>query len=200
MKVTWTVVYFAGMIAQIVIRAPFDRLQRGRAKTDRRVSGVEQALIGLMTVAMLLLPALAGFSPWLDGLNYGLSEPVGLALGVLGVFVLGASLWVFWRAHVDLGANWSPSLEIGDGHTLVTHGIYAAIRHPMYASQALGALAQALLIQNWLAGPAALLVFLGLYLVRVPLEERMMADHFGERYADYCAQTGRILPRLGRRA
>lgn len=199
MKLTWTIVYFAGMIAQIAIRAPYDRLRRGRAKTDRRVSGVEQALIGVMSVAMLLIPALAGFSPWLDGLGYGLPDEIGFWVGVLGVIVLVASLWVFWRAHVDLGANWSPSLEIGDGHTLVTHGIYASIRHPMYASQALGALAQALLIQNWVAGPAAVLVFLGLYLVRVPQEERMMADHFGERYAAYCAQTGRILPRRARR-
>ncbi|MBI3965362.1 MAG: isoprenylcysteine carboxylmethyltransferase family protein [Chloroflexi bacterium] len=111
---------------------------------------------------------------------------------------LTASIFLFWRTHRDLGANWSPTLEIGAQHTLVTRGVYGRIRHPMYASQALLALAQALLLPNWVAGLAGPLAFLARYLIRVPREERMMLDHFGDAYRAYSAHTGRILPRLHR--
>jgi protein-S-isoprenylcysteine O-methyltransferase Ste14 len=80
--------------------------------------------------------------------------------------------------------------------TLITHGVYRTIRHPMYASGSLLSLAQALLLQNWVAGPAGVVAFLPLYFVRVPREEQMMLDHFGDDYRSYAAQTGRIVPRL----
>jgi protein-S-isoprenylcysteine O-methyltransferase Ste14 len=66
----------------------------------------------------------------------------------------------------------------------------------MYASGWLLSLAQALLLQNWVAGPAGVVAFLPLYFVQVPREERMMLDHFGDDYRNYAAQTGRIVPRL----
>jgi protein-S-isoprenylcysteine O-methyltransferase Ste14 len=68
----------------------------------------------------------------------------------------------------------------------------------MYSSQLLFGLAQAFLLQNWLAGTGGRVAFLLLYLVRVPREERMMLDHFGDAYRAYAARTGRILPRFRR--
>lgn len=100
--------------------------------------------------------------------------------------------------HRDLGANWSPALEIGAKQQLVTQGVYRAIRHPMYTSLLLWSIAQVLLLHNGIAGPAGLVAFLLLRLVRVPREERMMLDHFGDAYRAYSARTGRILPRLRR--
>ncbi|MFH1920047.1 MAG: hypothetical protein ABIP48_09200 [Planctomycetota bacterium] len=60
------------------------------------------------------------------------------------------------------------------------------------------AVAQALLLQNWIAGPSMLAVFLPFYLLRVPHEERMLLAHFGEEYRSYVNRTGRIIPRLRR--
>ena len=116
----------------------------------------------------------------------------------VGLVFLAAAIWLFWRARRDLGANWSPSLEIGAKQELVTQGVYRAIRHPMYTSLLLWSIAQVLLLHNWIAGPAGLVGFLLLRLVRVPREERMMLDHFGDAYRAYSARTGRILPRLRR--
>jgi protein-S-isoprenylcysteine O-methyltransferase Ste14 len=99
---------------------------------------------------------------------------------------------------VDLGQNWSPSLEIGEQQTLVTHGVYRRIRHPMYAAHWMWSIAQALLLHNWIAGPAGLVCFLPLYLMRVPREEQMMFDHFGAAYRAYITRTGRVIPRIRR--
>jgi protein-S-isoprenylcysteine O-methyltransferase Ste14 len=56
--------------------------------------------------------------------------------------------------------------------------------------------AQALLLQNWIAGLSMLVFFLPVYLYRVPREEQMMLEHFGEEYRSYMNRTGRIIPRL----
>ena len=68
----------------------------------------------------------------------------------------------------------------------------------MYASGWLWAVSQALLLHNWIAGLAGLVAFVPLYFIRVPREERMMLDNFGDAYRAYAARTGRIVPRLGR--
>ena len=66
----------------------------------------------------------------------------------------------------------------------------------MYASEWLWGVAQALLLQNWVAGWAGLSLFTPLYVLRVPGEERMMLDRFGEEYRAYMDRTGRVVPRL----
>ena len=170
------IVYWLGMVAEVAIRAPFQQLAKTAAKKERRVSRTEVVLLNVLLVVMLVLPLVYSLSPWLDFANYRLPA----WLGWLGVTLLVGSVLVFWRAHHDLQANWSPSLEIYAEHSLVTGGIYASIRHPMYASQWLWAIAQVLLLQNWLAGPLNLLFFVFFYFLRVRAEEKMMLETFGE--------------------
>jgi protein-S-isoprenylcysteine O-methyltransferase Ste14 len=189
-------IYFAGIVAQIILRAPYERRRRQIPKSDQRVTRVERGLIAGLFVGILGLPAIYSLTSWLGFADYRWSPATKARAGTIGSALLGAALWLFWRSHHDLGENWSPSLEIGVQQTLTTHGVYRRIRHPMYASQCLGGVAQVLLLHNWIAGFAGLVTFLQLYLVRVPQEERMMLDHFGDAYRAYCAQTGRIVPRF----
>jgi protein-S-isoprenylcysteine O-methyltransferase Ste14 len=142
------------------------------------------------------IPLIYSLTSWLDFANYRWSPATKARVGSIGTALLGAAIWLFWRSHRDLGKNWSPSLEISAQQTLITHGVYRTIPHPMYASGWLLSLAQALLLQNWVAGPAGVVAFLPLYFIRVPREEQMMVDHFGDDYRSYAAQTGRIVPRL----
>lgn len=197
MKQRLTAIYFAGIVAEMILRLPYDRRRRQIAKVDRRVTGAERGLLGGLFLGMFALPLVYALTRWLDGADYRLPPRARALAGAAGAGLQGAAIWLFWRAHRDLGANWSPSLEIGERHALVTEGVYRHIRHPMYASHALWCMAQALLLQNWVAGLAGLLTFLPISLSRIPNEERMMLDHFGEAYRDYCARTGRLLPRLG---
>lgn len=80
-------------------------------------------------------------------------------------------------------------------HKLITNGVYHFIRHPIYAGIWLWALAQPFLIPNWIAGFAMMIAFLPLYLIRMPREEQMMLDHFGDAYRRYMQQTGRLIPK-----
>ena len=122
--------------------------------------------------------------------------PVVPVLSYLGIAADIACLWLFHRTHRDLGHNWSVSLDLRERHTLVTTGIYALVRHPMYSGFWLMALAQLLLLPNWVAGPAGLVGFGILFFGRVRREEEMMITAFGEEYRSYMARTARVVPWL----
>lgn len=97
-----------------------------------------------------------------------------------------------------MGGNYSSTLVIWQEHSLIDEGIYRYLRHPIYAALWLWGFAQPLLLQNWIAGLAGMAVITPLYFLRVPREEEMLLDHFGEEYRSYMERTGRVLPRLGR--
>ena len=86
------------------------------------------------------------------------------------------------------------TLEVRERHTLVTNGVYNRVRHPMYAAFWLWAVAQTLLLPNWIAGPAGLVGFGTLFFLRVGPEERMMLEAFGDDYRRYMERTARIVP------
>lgn len=144
------------------------------------------ALMALVAITMLLIPLLDLFVPWFEFADLVFLDEVawlGLALGT-------SAVWLFWRAECD----WQRFA--GRGETLLDRGVYRHLRHPHYAALLLWTLAQLLLLQNWLAGPAAALTFALVYLLRVPVEEQRQLERHGHQYLDYMEKTGAIVPRL----
>ncbi|MFW6157800.1 MAG: protein-S-isoprenylcysteine O-methyltransferase [Planctomycetota bacterium] len=180
----------AGVRVAYVVRA-----RRGPAPPEReagRDTPLDRALVLAAGLCLAVVPFVYLFSPWLDFADY---RGPGWMTWVGGP-VFAAAVGFLWRAHADLGRHWSPTLRLRADHALVTRGVYAHIRHPMYAAHWLWGVAQALLLQNWIAGPCLLVAFLPLYLVRVRREEAALADRFGAAWRAYARQTGRLVPRL----
>jgi protein-S-isoprenylcysteine O-methyltransferase Ste14 len=188
----FTTIYFAALIVEIVIRAPFARKRRQEQISERRYSEQEKAVLGLLLLGGFVAPIIYAATDWLAFANYSLPAWAGW----LGVILLGGALFIFWRAHADLGINWSPTLEIRAQHELITRGIYGLIRHPMYASQWVLVFAQPLLLQNWIAGFAGLLAFIPFYALRVRAEEQLMIETFGDQYRQYMQNVGAVIPKL----
>ncbi|GIV71253.1 protein-S-isoprenylcysteine O-methyltransferase [Caldilinea sp.] len=190
-EIIFQLIYLAGIFVETAIRVPFNRERRKSKIAVNRVDRKETLLLLLLFLGSYLAPLLKIFTPWLDFADYTL--PVWA--GWLGVILLLAAVLLFWRSHVDLGRNWSPTLQLREGHALVTEGVYRYIRHPMYASQWLWVMAQALLLQNWIAGLGGIVCFTPFYFMRVAPEEQMMLEKFGEEYRACMQRTGRLLPR-----
>lgn len=186
------IIYWAGLIGQIIIRAPHEKVRKGTERKKQQVTTSEKAILSLLLIGGFVFPLVYSLTDWLAFADYSLPAWAGW----LGVVLLAVALVIFYRGHADLKANWSPSLEIFKGHKLVKNGIYGVIRHPMYASQWVFATAQALLLQNWIAGLAGLAVFVPFYWLRVSAEEKMMVETFGDEYRQYMKKTGRVLPKL----
>ena len=68
----------------------------------------------------------------------------------------------------------------------------------MYAAFIVFGVAQVLLLPNWLAGPSALAAVALLCVIRIPDEEAMMCEFFGQEYRDYMTRTGGVIPRPGK--
>lgn len=188
----FTGIYFLAIVMQIVIRAPHNQKRKQEKMSERRVTSQEILILVLLLIGGFIVPVIYAATNWLDFANYTLPAWASW----LGVLILAAGLFVFWRAHADLGLNWSPSLEIREKHELITNGIYRVIRHPMYASQWLLAIAQPLLLHNWIAGFLNLLVFIPFYLLRVKAEEQMMLETFGDQYRAYMQKVGSVFPKF----
>lgn len=180
------------MIAGSVIRAWYGKKYRQDRTAIFREEGLAVGLLASLWGLAVLVPLFYMFTHWLDFVDYDLPAWAGW----VGAVTFASALWLLWRSHADLGRNWSITTEIKERHALVTNGVFRHIRHPMYAAHLLWGIAQALLIQNWIAGLGSLVVFLPLYLLRVPHEERMMLEQFGEEYCLYMNRTGRVIPRF----
>ena len=113
-------------------------------------------------------------------------------------YLVPGAIVMLWRSHADLGRNWSATLHITGEHSLVTGGVYRHIRHPMYTAHLLWAVAQGLLLSNWLAGWAFFVLSIPLYVIRIPKEEQMMLERFGEEYSAYKSRTGMLIPRMNK--
>ena len=183
-------IWFAGLVGWYIIRRPFERKAKkvGVSKSlfDRR----ESSLLALAVIGLFVIPAIYA----LTGFPAALDRPFIPAVAWLGVMPMAGALWLFRRSHVDLGRNWSISLQVREQHALVKTGVYRLIRHPMYSSFFLLGVAQLLLLPNWFAGLAGLAGAGILYAFRVGREEQMMLESFGEAYRAYMTDTKRIVP------
>jgi len=191
------IVFLVATAIWFVLRHP---ARRGSKKTAVKLSArsvrekilMSVSFLGLGLIPLVYVMTNLARTHWKF---LGFAEyPFQPALAWLGTAVFAFALWLFRRTHKDLGRNWSVSLDIRESHKLVTQGVYARVRHPMYSAFWLWAIAQALLLPNWVAGFSGILGFGTLFFGRVFEEERMMEQAFGGEYRDYMRRTWRVLP------
>ena len=146
-------------------------------------------------IAFTVLGLLAGFLPaYADRHEFWTFD--GDTIRWLGVclFSAGGALRI-WPVFV-LGRRFSGLVAIQPGHTLVTAGIYAAIRHPSYLGMLISSLGWALAFRSGVGVLLAALLIPPL-LARINAEEALLHSQFGDEYESYCARTKwRLIPWL----
>jgi protein-S-isoprenylcysteine O-methyltransferase Ste14 len=109
-----------------------------------------------------------------------------LVFGGLAVITMVAALVVLLRARTTIDPHAPDRAKV-----LVTAGIYARTRNPMYLSMLLALMAFA----GWLANPFTVLLALAFIplITRVQIlpEERALTVRFGQPYRAYCARVKR---------
>jgi protein-S-isoprenylcysteine O-methyltransferase Ste14 len=185
-KLVWLVL----ILCWGIIRQRYSHRARRHKLVRERDRGYEILLLTLGFIGYLGVPAVYATSSWLAVADY----PFQPVMFWAGTAVSIGALYLFWRAHADLGRNFSIKLVIREKHTLITTGVYRLIRHPMYASFLLWSVGQILLLPNWITGVAAIFGFCVVYFCRIQREERLMIDQFGNQYREYMSHTKRLVP------
>ncbi len=116
-----------------------------------------------------------------------------LPLGVLGWAFVAAGALVFVAGHVHIG---TPAGRPTMRDTVVRHGLYAYVRHPIYAGSIALIFGLAVLhpTGTFISAAAVGMVWL---LVQARIEERDLIQRLPE-YRDYMQQVPRFVPRLRR--
>jgi protein-S-isoprenylcysteine O-methyltransferase Ste14 len=166
------------------VRRAGERLMPDRQAVERegRVMFAVRVLSGLVLFGWLVVYTVS--PAWITLLSVPFPNWLrwtGFALGL-------ASLGVWWWTQVAL------QLQLRDKHHLVTTGPYSRVRHPLYTAMFGYGIGLALVSANWVFIVFALVMIAGLA-ARVPKEEQMMIEKFGEEYKVYMQRTRRFFPK-----
>jgi protein-S-isoprenylcysteine O-methyltransferase Ste14 len=150
----------------------------------------EKLLTQIMFVCLAVPGTIWIFTYWLSFGQFALPNSVRIVGLVVGIY----SMWWFYRIHKRLGDNWSPVLEIRKEHMLIIDGPYKWVRHPMYSDMLLWSMSFVLITANWLYAITLATGLTILFSFRIPDEERLMIERFGEQYRVYMKRTKRLIP------
>lgn len=134
-------------------------------------------------------------SPIIDFATININQLIRILIGFPVIFI---GFYLFISAHHHLGKNWSTIVEgrLPKSKRLIKTGPYKYIRHPIYSAAFITIIGFGILSANWILFIVPFLIFLILYLIRMPKEEKTLVKHFGKEYSDYMKKTGRLTPRF----
>jgi protein-S-isoprenylcysteine O-methyltransferase Ste14 len=171
----------------------------GSTGTPQRASGLKPtdfiggavAFAGMAaTVAGTALAAVG----WLDAvglLDVIVVRVAGMVLAVIGI----ATVWV---AQSGMGASWRATVDYSERPDLVTTGLFAVIRNPIFTFIIIATAGLALMAPNVVTLLGVIVVALGIEVHVRRVEEPYLHWAHGDAYRDYASRVGRFVPGVGR--
>ncbi|WP_432489671.1 methyltransferase family protein [Kineococcus sp. SYSU DK018] len=193
--------YVAGLLVVFGVRTGLHRRRTG-SSGFHGISGPRGSLswwAGISFVAALLLQLLAALLAALDVVP----APAGWmarTVGVAGVVLAVAGLAGTVAAQAAMGASWRIGVDEAERTDLVTGGVFARVRNPIFTAMLTAQLGVALMVPTALSLAAVALLVLAVQVQVRRIEEPYLLRTHGQDYRTYAAHTGRFLPALGRMA
>jgi protein-S-isoprenylcysteine O-methyltransferase Ste14 len=195
--VVWTVwSYWTGVVVMMLRSHLRYRTAAGGLPRTRWERGMWLVWLPAVLLWQVLPPLAAWSSAPLWAIPAGVSGSTALqtlrwggAVAALVAFLFTVPCWLV------MGRNWSMAVVPTKRSRLVTEGMFARVRHPIYG------LSMLLMVSTMVVVPSpAMLVVGALHLLMLVLkassEEKYLRERHGQEYLEYCRRTGRFLPRL----
>lgn len=182
----WGLIYLVLLERGRKTNGPFGltRPHRDPARRGEDLKGISIGYITLQALILILAP-----------LEYSIRSPeIPSVQKVIGAILGLGGLFLGWLSFRGLGRNFRFYAAPRRSGTLVTAGVYAKVRHPMYTA-AVTIFAGYILFFGSLISVPLWLAFAILYLIKSVKEERILAAKFPE-YEDYKKRTWRFIPLL----
>ena len=184
--------YFAAATFVLLVVAVVIRAQLMRRK------GIRAVLFGQIDRLDFLLPPFALFYFYLIIANAFSLPTVGkelFSIGVIawiGVLLCLLGIALFAVALVSFKDSFRVGIDTDHADKLITTGIFAFSRNPIYVAFSLVLLGQFLVYSNWI-----MLIYLAAGASLLPRqvlrEEDFLRGHYGKEYQEYCKRVRRYL-------
>jgi len=177
------ILFIPMFLAGLVLMAVDPALLQGRLEATEQ-QGEQRLVVGLSGLMFLCGFAAAGLD-----FRFGWSGlPEWLSVGAAAVFLLAYALY----AEVLRENTWlSRTVRVQEGQQVVDTGLYAVVRHPMYAATVLLFLSMPLVLGSWVSF-AVFLVYPLLIAARIKNEEQVLEAEL----KGYAAYKSRVKYRL----
>ena len=163
---------------------------RGRPGSLPWIAGVAASL-GLVLAPLAPLSALLH---WPSAALLFVSPPLHVSGSVLALLGIAGAL----TAQVSMGDSWRVGVDEAEQTQLVTNGMFAWVRNPIFSFIAGTLVGLVLMVPNLLALLAAALTILGIEIQVRAVEEPYLMHTHGATYASYAENVGRFVPAVGR--
>jgi protein-S-isoprenylcysteine O-methyltransferase Ste14 len=114
----------------------------------------------------------------------------GLALALIG---FAATL----AAQTGMGESWRIGVDTGERTDLVTSGVFAHVRNPIFTAMVVAQLGIVLMVPTWVSALSVVALVVAVQLQVRAVEEPYLRAVHGDAYGDYSASTGRFVPGIG---
>lgn len=153
------------------------------------------AMTSLGFVLTPLAPA-ATLLGWPGGASF-VTQPIVHALGAAATLagIVGAL-----RAQLEMGDAWRVGVDESERTQLVTSGLFARVRNPIFSFMGISAVGILLLVPSAFTLAAVTLAAAGIALHVRWVEEPHLERTHGRAYVEYAARVGRFFPGVGLRS
>jgi protein-S-isoprenylcysteine O-methyltransferase Ste14 len=119
-------------------------------------------------------------------------------IAVVGLVLALAGFAATLAGQAGMGASWRIGVDPGERTDLVTTGVFAYVRNPIFTAMALAQFGMLLLVPTWISAAALAALIAAVQLQVRAVEEPYLRRVHGDAYAAYTARTGRFVPGAGR--
>jgi protein-S-isoprenylcysteine O-methyltransferase Ste14 len=158
-------------------------------KHEGKATFILRIILFVLFIAFLILYSI--YPSFMNIVHFDL--PIWLRRSGTILAFIGVIFWIWSQAVLD--KYWSPQLQIQKEHKIITTGSYRVIRHPIYTAMFIWVIGLSLFTANMIFALLAVLT-ISFLILRVPKEEKMMIEQFGDEYKKYMQNTGRFFPRF----
>jgi protein-S-isoprenylcysteine O-methyltransferase Ste14 len=190
----WVIFFLVGFVGRSVVQwkrtgdAGF-RLSRAGGANAR----VASALMALGMLGGFLGAVTFAFDAM--GIVDGLDSSIVRALGIAAML---AALAITAKSQFDLSDSWRIGVDDTERTALVTTGVYASVRNPIFSGMFLFATGGALAVGTWPSLVAVVMTLAGFEIQVRRVEEPYLARTHGKDFRAYAARAGRFVPSIGR--
>jgi protein-S-isoprenylcysteine O-methyltransferase Ste14 len=191
------VLYVVALVVLFGVRSVVQRRRTGHSGFHG-ISGTpaEAGWWGGVLFLVAMVAGLAGLLLAVTGVVA--ADPPLAAAQVAGLVLALAGFAATLAGQVGMGTSWRIGVDPAERTELVTGGVFAHVRNPVFTAMVAAQAGVVLMVPTWVSAAALAALVAAVQLQVRTVEEPYLLDVHGAAYAAYAARTGRYVPGLGR--